>query len=85
MIVCSQKRYLPVTNNMLVLQQGEYYFYVHRDVYDKAVILYDRYQFMELKDLIDGSPHNNEAASKFFDNAPAPLKILGPCGKFEKS
>lgn len=80
MIVASKERYLPVVVNTLVLAKDDWYFYLHRDVYDQAVVLTDRFEqaFEDLAELI-GSRHGNEATVRwFYEQAPRPLHILAP-------
>ncbi|TQR44218.1 hypothetical protein [Paenibacillus popilliae] len=79
MIVCSKERYIPVTINTLVLHKEDRYYYVHRDVYDQAVILADRYADLEhLMELVGGTSVNQEIVEWFYQQAPRPLHILAP-------
>jgi len=79
MLVVSPKRYLPVAVNTLVLHAGGLYFYIHRDVYDQAVILADQYaELDELSTLVGGGADNRETARWFYSQAPKPLNILAP-------
>lgn len=78
MLIVSKDRYLPVAVNTIVLQAQEKYFYIHRDVYDQAVILADRYPSLEeLASLVGGSG-NEETVQWFYSEAPKPLHILAP-------
>lgn len=77
MLVTSKERYLPTTINTLVLIKNDYFFYIHRDVYDKAIMLNDRYTLDELVENIE--PQNNLSAIKYFyENTPSPINILAP-------
>jgi hypothetical protein len=79
MIVVSKDRYLPITANTMVLFKDERFFYVHRDVYDQAVVLTDRYPDMqELRELVGGTDHNDDTVLWFAQAAPRPLHILAP-------
>ncbi|MEQ7052180.1 hypothetical protein ABN764_16115 [Paenibacillaceae sp. P-4] len=79
MIVCSKERYIPVTINTLVLHKEDRYYYVHRDVYDQAVILTDRYADLDhLLELVGGTSVNQEIVEWFYQQAPRPLHILAP-------
>lgn len=79
MIVASRKRYLPVTTNTIVLSQADWYFYVHRDVYDQAVVLSDLHQhYEELLPFVMTSNKNEKAIEFFYLNAPKPINILAP-------
>ncbi|GKX28653.1 hypothetical protein SH1V18_11330 [Vallitalea longa] len=77
MLVTSKKRYLPTTINTLVLIKNDYFFYIHRDVYDKAIMLTDRYTLDELVENIQ--PQNNlSAINYYYENSPSPINILAP-------
>jgi hypothetical protein len=79
MLVVSKERYLPVTINTLVLSKGDRYFYIHRDVYDQAVILSDKYPKVEsLINEINGSQVNQDTVAWFYENAPKPIHSLAP-------
>lgn len=79
MIVVSKKRYLPVMVNTIVLSKDNWYFYIHRDVYDQVVVLSDRYDTLKsLVDLLGGTQPNDDVVSWFYTNAPKPLNILAP-------
>lgn len=79
MLVVSKERYLPVTINTMVLSKGELYFYIHRDVYDQAVILSDSYQQIEgLINEITGTQVNYATVVWFYENAPKPIHSLAP-------
>ncbi|MFD0588509.1 hypothetical protein ACFQZE_10890 [Paenibacillus sp. GCM10027627] len=79
MLVVSKERYLPVTVNTLVLSANETYFYIHRDVYDQAIILSDRYDTLaELAELVGGYDHNDDTVQWFYEQAPKPLHSLAP-------
>ncbi|MFD0671949.1 hypothetical protein [Cohnella sp. GCM10027633] len=80
MIVASKERYLPTMVNTIVLAQGEWYYYMHRDVYDQAVVLTDRYDGYEsLAEAIGCARGDNGGAAKwFYDAAPKPLRVLAP-------
>jgi hypothetical protein len=80
MLVASEKRYIPTEVNMIVLKKDEVYFYVHRDLYDKATILNDRYKdkLAVLWELMPATNANDEAVTFWYNNAPVPLNILAP-------
>lgn len=77
MLVTSKKRYLPTAINTLVLAKDDYFFYIHRDVYDKALILANRYSLDELIRIVEPSS-NPIAIQYFYDHVPAPIHILAP-------
>jgi hypothetical protein len=77
MLVVTEERYLPTLHNTIVIHNGSYYFYIHRDVYDSLVILSDRYSLESLTAMV--VPIGNEETIKwFYDNAPRPINILAP-------
>ncbi|WP_138755927.1 hypothetical protein [Paenibacillus sinopodophylli] len=79
MLVVSKERYLPLSINMLVLYAQERYFYIHRDVYDQALILSERYtDLTELGTLVGGYDMNHDTVQWFYEHAPKPIHILAP-------
>ncbi|RED52811.1 hypothetical protein [Cohnella lupini] len=79
MIVVSRKRYLPVMVNTLVLAKEDWYYYIHRDVYDQATILADRFETLQsLVDLVGGNQGKEETVAWFYGTAPKPLHVLAP-------
>lgn len=77
MIVCSEKHLIPVSVNTITLKKDDYYFYVHRDVYDSAVALSDRYTFETLLEKVE--PEKNRDIMNYYkDKFPKPLDILVP-------
>jgi hypothetical protein len=79
MLVYSRTRVVPAAVNIIVLEKDGAYYYVHRNVYDQAVILSDQYgtnpQLM--RDLIGGET-KQPACEFYMNNAPEPINILGP-------
>lgn len=75
MLVASKDRYLPTVINTLVLSGGEYFYYVHRDVYDQAVILANKYTYDELISIVEPQ-HNLLSMQRFYAYAPYPINIL---------
>jgi len=80
MIAASKQRYLPTIVNTMVLSKNGWYFYLHRDVYDQAVVLSDKHEQSpdELSALIGGNPVNMETVRWFGEQTPRPLHILAP-------
>lgn len=80
MIVASRERYLPTMVNTMVLAMNEWYFYLHRDVYDQAVVLTDRYDtFDSLAKAIGCDGGDGEATARwFYEHTPKPLRVLAP-------
>ncbi|MBO9597430.1 MAG: hypothetical protein J7559_06380, partial [Cohnella sp.] len=80
MIVATRERYLPTLVNTMVLSMNGWYFYLHRDVYDQAVILTDRYDtFDSLAQAIGCEGAEGEATARwFYDHTPKPLRVLAP-------
>jgi hypothetical protein len=77
MLVVSKQRFLPTSVNTLVLQKDDNYFYVHRDVYDKAVVLSDRHKLETLMSTLEVN-NNADTMEWFYANAPSPINILAP-------
>lgn len=77
MLVCTKKHLSPSIPNMITLQKDDYYFYVHRHVYDQAVILSDRYTFDNLKGELKRST-NKDTINWLFGELPEPLNMLSP-------
>lgn len=82
MLIYSEDRYVPTDINMMVIrgEKNTGYFYIHRLLYDQAVVLYDIYnddiEFM-INSIIGKSDMRDDVAY-FLDNVPAPLCIFGP-------
>ncbi len=77
MIAVSERRFLPTLPNTIVIYHEGYYYYVHRAVYDMAVILSDRHTLVSLvSNVIPIS--NEETILWFYENAPSPINILAP-------
>lgn len=83
MLVYSDKRYIPTDLNVMVIEDsvGKYY-YIHRLLYNSAVILNYKYkgQITELAQLIAGPQGNSERfdVQIFYDKVPNPINILAP-------
>ncbi len=81
MLICSKERFFPTEVNMLVLETEAYYFYVHRSLYDQAVVLDDLYGGDQISierlcmDIADRKP--NSMVRTFLNEAPKPINILG--------
>lgn len=81
MLVCSLERYVPTNVNILTLEgiDGRYY-YVHRQLYDQAVVLEDKYieHTDELvKQIIGSDSIKCDSVEYFLTIVPRPLNILG--------
>lgn len=80
MIIYSEERLVPTEVNMLVIKgKSGGYFYVHRVLYDQAVIIHDIYgnKPYELFKELTGSALGRDDVLQFMDEVPAPLNILG--------
>lgn len=82
MIIYSDTRYVPTDINMMVIRgnNNRGYYYVHRLLYDQAVVLYDLYSddIELLVNSIIGITDMRDDVAYFLDNVPPPLNILGP-------
>lgn len=81
MLIYSEERYVSTEVNMMIIRSkdGEGYYYVHRLLYDQAVILHDLYGSKpeELCYILTGVEGMREDVESFLEEAPAPINILG--------
>lgn len=83
MLVYSDKRYIPTDLNVMVIEDsvGKYY-YIHRLLYNCAVILNYKYkgEIKELAQLIAGPQGNPDRfdVQTFYEKVPTPINILAP-------
>lgn len=80
MLICSDSRVYPTNINIMTLQSRERkYFYVHRSLYDQAVIIRDRYNGKEgeLVDALGWTDKVPDCVAYFRLVVPEPLDILG--------
>lgn len=80
MLIYSEVRYVPTDINMMVLRGADdKYYYIHRLLYDQAVILSDIYgeNVSELVKLLSGSDTIPDSVKEFMETVPAPINILG--------
>ena len=82
MIIYSEDRLVPTDVNMMVIRGKENigFFYIHRSLYDQAVVLYDLYgdNPLELVKELTGKDEMREDTEYFIDNTPQPISIFGP-------
>lgn len=81
MLVVSNERLVPLTLNTTVLQDEEgTFYYLNRDLYDQAVILWDVAEYGDQLDVLKSALSMDgplpPAAQNFYDKAPAPIKVL---------
>lgn len=81
MLYYSEERFIPTNNNIMVIENIDgAYFYVHRSLYDQAVILDDEFGDKKeaLYSLLDIDTTDVPSCIEFFElRAPKPLSILG--------
>lgn len=81
MLIYSKERLVTPTLNMLVLadKNGDGYLYVHRLLYDQAVIINDIYgeDLSMLVQAVTGGTESRPDVDYFFENAPSPINSLG--------
>lgn len=80
MLFCSESRLIPTNVNLMTLEKQDMYFYVHRSLYDQAVILNDKYKGKEeeLLRLLDKDLSEVPQCISYFRLVvPEPLSILG--------
>ena len=82
MIIYSENRYVPTDVNMMVIRgkDNEGFLYMHRSLYDQAVIIHDIYSedFTQLAVALTGKPDMRDDVVMFMDKAPVPVNALGP-------
>lgn len=79
MIVVTEERFVPTAPGYITLQDADgLYYYVHKTLYEQAVILRDRYgdSIDTLRELIGGN-QDFEAVRKFVEYVPSPVNIMG--------
>ncbi len=81
MLIYSKERLIPTDVNMMVIKDkyGEGYFYIHRLLYDQAVIINDIYgeDLSTLIMAITNSIESRPDVDYFFENTPSPIHVLG--------
>lgn len=81
MLIYSEERLVPTDVNMMVLSApGGGYFYIHRALYDQAVVIDDIYHdTVELLiEALTGKQDTRQDVVTFMENTPTPISILGP-------
>lgn len=82
MIIYSENRYVPTDVNMMVIRgkDNEGFLYMHRSLYDQAVIIHDIYSedFTQLAVALTGKSDMRDDVVMFMDKAPVPVNALGP-------
>lgn len=82
MLVFHEERLVPTDVNVLVFagKNDTGYFYVHRSLYDQAVIISDKYgdDIQQLYALLGGGDEMRDDVSYFMSVTPEPLRSLGP-------
>lgn len=82
MLIYSEEHYVPTDINMMVIRgkNNEGYFYIHRMLYDQAVILNDIYgdDYSNLIMAITNSKESRADVDYFLEHAPTPIHIFGP-------
>lgn len=79
MLIFSENRYTPTDINMMVIAGNGGYYYVHRSLYDQAVILHDIFKdnVSGLVDILVPGAQITESIHLFTTEVPAPINILG--------
>lgn len=82
MLIFSEERLVPTDVNMLVIRGEEAggYFYIHRALYDQAVVIQDIYgeDPEQLIKAITGTTQTRPDVDAFLITAPSPINMLGP-------
>ena len=79
MLIFSENRYTPTDINMMVIAGNDGYYYIHRSLYDQAVILHDMYKenISGLVDVLVPDAQITESIHRFTTEIPVPINILG--------
>lgn len=82
MLVFNEERLVPTDINVMVFSGKDEsgYFYVHRSLYDQAVIINDIYKdnIRGLYELLGGEGGIRDDVEFFMSKTPEPIRILGP-------
>ena len=81
MLIYSEERLVTTDVNMMVLSAPNGgYFYIHRSLYDQAVVIDDIYhdEIEMLIEALTGKQETRADVITFMENTPAPISILGP-------
>lgn len=82
MLIYSEDRLVPTDVNMMVIRGKNNigFFYIHRSLYDQAVIVNDIYEEdpVQLIKAITGKEESRADVEKFMAEVPQPLNIFGP-------
>lgn len=80
MLIYSKERYVPTDVNMMVIRakDNDGFFYIHRLLYDQAVIINDIYEDLPtLLKAVTNSEESRGDVDYFYENAPSPINVLG--------
>lgn len=81
MLIYSENRYISTETNMMIIRAKDDigYYYVHRGLYDQAVILSDLYKddYKLLCEVISGKDETRVDVDLFVETLPTPINILG--------
>lgn len=81
MLIYSENRYISTETNMMIIRAKDNigYYYVHRGLYDQAVILSDIYKsdYELLCEVLTGKRETRPDVDRFFEELPTPINILG--------
>ena len=81
MLIYSEQRLVPTDINMLTIAaKSAGYFYIHRALYDQAVIINDIYgdDIPQLIQAVSGKEETRDDVELFLEKAPSPIHIFGP-------
>lgn len=81
MLIYNENRYVATETNMMIIRSknNDGYYYIHRNLYDQAVVLYDKYgeDYKELCEVITGKEGSRPDVDRFVEELPKPINILG--------
>lgn len=81
MLIYSENRYISTETNMMIIRARDNigYYYVHRALYDQAVVLDYKFSedYLDLCEIITGNRNSRSDVDRFVSELPKPLNILG--------
>lgn len=82
MLIYSKNRYISTETNMMIIRgkdEDDGYYYIHRGLYDQAVVLYDQFgnDYRKLCEEITGEATSRDDVDLIVSHLPTPINILG--------
>ena len=81
MLIYSEDRYISTETNMMIIRAKDNigYYYIHRSLYNQAVILDYLYSedYLDLCEVITGNRNSRPDVDRFVSELPTPINMLG--------